>query len=899
MLHKRNTSAVTLAILLALTAVPKPLTASQVNNLLVAQSSSGAEMIPAPTDVPSDTKVGIDGSSSMKTINQDLKERFEQKFPGTSVNIGYDGSETAIAAVEEGKLDLAAIGRRLTQAEKDKGLEEVVVTRHKIAIITGPENPFDGSLTIDQFAKMFRGEIKNWSEVDGTAGVIRFVDRPATSDTRQAFPNYPVFQNAPLQTGANAVTLSEDTTEAVIKELGKDGISYAIVDQVVGNPNVKILKMHETLPDDPRYPFSQAMVYVYKGPNANPAAAAFLGYALNNQQPAPEPTTALVPEPSPQAEVAPSGGIPGWLWWLIPLALLALLPFLLKGRGRGSEIESTRGVSPIAPVPTPMPPVITPPEMPASRLILTPRNCRDAYAYWEVPYERTQELRRQGGRKLTLRLYDVTDRLTPLSMPATFQAFDCDERDPDLHVPISVDDHDYVAELGYMTDDSRWFPIAKSDPVHVPACEPVDEGLRMGSTAVAGGVAAVTGTAAAGAAVISALGGRRMVAEIEEKDNRIILVARNSEQAYAYWEVTEAQKAALRRQGGENLKLRIYDATEIDLDMQPPHSVQEYFCSEIDQDKHVPIPVRDRDYVADLGYTTNDGRWLSLARSLHTHIPGDRSSENPLGDILATGGTAVAGAVASDRQAGESTLDTSSNSIENLFNTGEPNVSQGIETAQQEGENLRNSTANSLGDMLSSGRETVSGAVDNVRQAGESTLDTSSNFIEELFSFGDEEVNTVRPVAEPVYDDSSTNIIDDLWKSGGTATAGGAAMATGAAEARSFVPGEGETQNHIILVAQNPQEAYVYWQVSEEQKIALRRLGGEKLVLRIYDTTDSNLDGQPDNIWQYDCQEMDKDKQIPIHVSDRDYVAELGYLTQEGRWLSLIKSVPTRVSSAE
>jgi phosphate transport system substrate-binding protein len=43
--------------------------------------------------------------------------------------------------------------------------------------------------------------------------------------------------------------------------------------------------------------------------------------------------------------------------------------------------------------------------------------------------------------------------------------------------------------------------------------------------------------------------------------------------------------------------------------------------AEADQDKHVPIFVPDRDYVAELGYLTDQGDWLQLIRSLHVRVP--------------------------------------------------------------------------------------------------------------------------------------------------------------------------------------------------------------------------------------------------------------------------------------
>ncbi len=104
-------------------------------------------------------------------------------------------------------------------------------------------------------------------------------------------------------------------------------------------------------------------------------------------------------------------------------------------------------------------------------------------------------------------------------------------------------------------------------------------------------------------------------------ESRIVLLPRDPQWAYAYWDVPNEHKEELRRQGGQQLALRIYDVTDIDINYQAPHSVQEYLCDEMAREWYLPIPVSDRNYVADIGYRCADGRWLVLARSASVSIP--------------------------------------------------------------------------------------------------------------------------------------------------------------------------------------------------------------------------------------------------------------------------------------
>jgi uncharacterized protein len=104
-------------------------------------------------------------------------------------------------------------------------------------------------------------------------------------------------------------------------------------------------------------------------------------------------------------------------------------------------------------------------------------------------------------------------------------------------------------------------------------------------------------------------------------ESRIVLLPRDPQWAYAYWDIPVEHKNELRYHGGQQLALRIYDVTDINLDHQSPHSIQEYPIDEMAREWYLPIPVSDRAYTIDIGYRCGDGRWLVLARSASVNIP--------------------------------------------------------------------------------------------------------------------------------------------------------------------------------------------------------------------------------------------------------------------------------------
>jgi len=104
-------------------------------------------------------------------------------------------------------------------------------------------------------------------------------------------------------------------------------------------------------------------------------------------------------------------------------------------------------------------------------------------------------------------------------------------------------------------------------------------------------------------------------------DSRIVLMPRDPQWSYTYWDIPNEHKQELRRQGGQQLALRLYDVSDLNIEYQSPHSIQEYPCDELAREWYLPMPVSDRDYVVDIGYRCYDGRWLLLARSIPVHVP--------------------------------------------------------------------------------------------------------------------------------------------------------------------------------------------------------------------------------------------------------------------------------------
>ena len=820
------------ALLLLLTPAPILTSEAAIAQTLAQTLAQTATPPVLPDSLPKDSKLTIDGSGSLAAVNQALKEKFSAKYANTPLTFSTNGSAAGLKALVDNQVDLAAIGRRLTDAEKAQGLVEILIKREKIAMLVSEGNPFTGSLTIRQFAKIFRGEVTDWSEVGGKPGAIRLVDQPETSDTRNAFPNYPVFKEASFKAVANATQVGDENPETIASKLGEDGISYITADGVKNIKGVRAVQMHETLPDNPLYPFSQPIAYVYKKGKLSPATLAFLSYvsgddakaaiqsvsspgaeiidtkeaiagaiaqstatavpstastaspvaAVPNAAPATTPiavTPAMTPAVAPPVTPSEGGGFPWW-WLLLPLGLLGL--WGLKGlfgakedaidetgiptagtNGIGTTGVSTTGVSTTNVPPVVSPPVVTPNDRTAT-IATTPAPTADVpvvatvdsvppvdpvtpvppFVGAAVPDEAIaaaglaaaaaaigaaglglasaarpliEKSPREGGlvsvdpwdddatiaapphdvvvhgegtaevnprhadgasgelefpaavvgatglaaAGLAAVGLDSVAETTPVETPAvpTPASAVVDDRTVDdrttiaqIHEPITQlppDEYepletDYAINPAFLPEYNLEAETIEEEtpaasfsnlPSPTAATGPSPTAAALGAAAL--GLAGIAGLAGIGSAGVAAAGNPGStprsdlsldgvddgLPELPEGygDSRIVLMARDPQWCYTYWDAPNDDRQALRNQGGQQFALRLYDVTDLDLTTQKPHSLQQYACDETARDWYLAIPVSDRDYMAEIGYVTAIGGWLVLARSNSVRIP--------------------------------------------------------------------------------------------------------------------------------------------------------------------------------------------------------------------------------------------------------------------------------------
>ena len=225
--------------------------------------------------------VSTDGSTSMEKVIGVLKESFEAANEGVSVTYNPTGSGTGIKAVQEGRCDIGLSSRALKAEEEESGLVGTTLAIDGIAVIVNPANTVE-DLDVETIAKIYIGEITNWSEVGGEDGEIVLIGREAGAGTRGGFEE--ITGTVDKCQYRQELSSTGDVITAVSQNPG--AIGYASLASV--KDTVKALKVAGVAPSeetvkDGSYLIQRPFVLVTKKDVVLPQAAqAFFDYATSS-----------------------------------------------------------------------------------------------------------------------------------------------------------------------------------------------------------------------------------------------------------------------------------------------------------------------------------------------------------------------------------------------------------------------------------------------------------------------------------------------------------------------------------------------------------------------------------------------------------------------------------------
>ena len=221
--------------------------------------------------------VSTDGSTSMEKVIGALGEAFTEANPDVNFTYNPTGSGSGITAVSEGRCDIGLSSRNLKDEEAAKGLKATVLALDGIAVIVNPENPVS-ELSLEQIAKIYTGEITNWSELGGNDAEIVVIGREAGSGTRDGFES--ITKTADACIYRQELTSTGDVITTVAQN--PDAIGYASLASI--GDTVKALVVEGVAPSeetvkDGSYLVQRPFVLVTReGEELSEAAQAFFDY---------------------------------------------------------------------------------------------------------------------------------------------------------------------------------------------------------------------------------------------------------------------------------------------------------------------------------------------------------------------------------------------------------------------------------------------------------------------------------------------------------------------------------------------------------------------------------------------------------------------------------------------
>lgn len=248
-------------------------------------NQAGGGATTSPDGATGSTTIMVEGSTSVDPLMQILRDRYTAQNGNVQIEITANGSGNGISAAMKGTTDIGMSSRNL--AEDETGLTATVIAHDGIAVVVNSENPVT-SLTQEQLTQIYKGEIRNWSEVGGPDAEINLVIRDAESGTRSAFEEILSLadDSGTLVDEANAVVM--DATSGVIQTVRGNANAIGYISFGSMSDDVKAIAVDgvacsaETVKDG-TYAISRPFILVTQEGEVKPEVQAFIDYILSDE----------------------------------------------------------------------------------------------------------------------------------------------------------------------------------------------------------------------------------------------------------------------------------------------------------------------------------------------------------------------------------------------------------------------------------------------------------------------------------------------------------------------------------------------------------------------------------------------------------------------------------------
>lgn len=228
-------------------------------------------------------KLSVVGSTSVAPLAEELAAA----YTGATLEIQGVGSTAGVTATIDKSADIGMSSRDLKQEEIDQNVVPTAIAHDGIAVVINPANGVT-NLTKEQISKIFKGEIKNWSEVGGTDSEIVVVVREPSSGTRTTFDELLGLEDKNTKESlisADAMVASsngEVKSSIAGKQNGIGYISLGILDDTVKAVSVDGVAPSAGTVKDASYPISRSLYLLTLGQPSGEAKS-FIDFCLSEE----------------------------------------------------------------------------------------------------------------------------------------------------------------------------------------------------------------------------------------------------------------------------------------------------------------------------------------------------------------------------------------------------------------------------------------------------------------------------------------------------------------------------------------------------------------------------------------------------------------------------------------
>ncbi|WP_144416055.1 substrate-binding domain-containing protein [Calothrix sp. 336/3] len=155
------------------------------------------------------TEIKIAGSSSTYSLLKSVIKSYADKHPEIKITLlPASNSESAIAAVKDGILQVAAVSKQLTAKDIPNTLEYREFAKDALLVATHPTVKGVVNLTTDNLKAIYSGKAKNWQEFGGPDAKIVVLDRPEDESAKKLLRKY--YLGKDLPNGKDTVILNQE-----------------------------------------------------------------------------------------------------------------------------------------------------------------------------------------------------------------------------------------------------------------------------------------------------------------------------------------------------------------------------------------------------------------------------------------------------------------------------------------------------------------------------------------------------------------------------------------------------------------------------------------------------------------------------------------------------------------